>query len=497
MSALTHCRVVAMRAATRLVMVLVLGACGAEPVAEPPADAGAVDADAARRLRLVEGGPSALVLGVWADPAGRAWFAGGEPGPWGRLLAYTDGDVVRRAEAPPGPGLWWVFGVDAERVWACGEEGRVLAGRGGRFVEEATGLGDDAVLWGLWGSGADDLWAVGGGRAADAPRGLLLRSSGDGRWSRVEDPSLPTDANLFKVWGSAADDVHIVGERGVALHWDGRALRRVDVPAPDLLFTVHGRRGGPVLAVGGAASGVAYAWREGAWRAEILPERTPGLNGVFVREDGTAVVSGASGALLRRDARGTWSTLDPDRLAGRDTLHAVFDEGTLWAVGGDLLRLDHGLILTDRDPTPTLEIGAAQPPPDAGTSDASTPPSDAGPPPDFGADATRDAGLDAAPDAAPDAQPPDEGLPDATVDATPDATPLPGAGERCDGPCAGDLECLEIFFQSTERPLVCTEPCRGPEECEAYGPGACCMVPGPQTMERACVPAEVADLGCP
>jgi hypothetical protein len=59
----------------------------------------------------------------------------------------------------------------------------------------------------VWGSGGNDVWAVGDG-------GTLLHYDGD-----VWDPqSSPTVNDLYGLWGRAADDVFAVGDYGTILH---------------------------------------------------------------------------------------------------------------------------------------------------------------------------------------------------------------------------------------------------------------------------------------
>jgi hypothetical protein len=83
----------------------------------------------------------------------------------------------------------------------------------------------------------------------------------------------------------------------------------------------------------------------------------------------------------------------------------------------------------------------------------------------------------------------DAGVPtDASVDAAVDASPPPGPGEVC-GPspdyCAPGLEC---WYLAVSGEYICTQPCSSPIQCIAYGPGACCVPPGFQTLETVCVP---------
>jgi hypothetical protein len=65
-------------------------------------------------------------------------------------------------------------------------------------------------LSGIWGSAANDIWAVGGG-------GTMLHYNGTA-WSKVTSG---TTANLGSVWGSGKNDVWAVGNAGIVLHYNG------------------------------------------------------------------------------------------------------------------------------------------------------------------------------------------------------------------------------------------------------------------------------------
>ena len=65
------------------------------------------------------------------------------------------------------------------------------------------------ALFGVWGSGADDVYLVGGG-------GLVLHGTQRGAaWA--QEPS-GTDEDLLAVWGSGPGDVYAVGYAGTILH---------------------------------------------------------------------------------------------------------------------------------------------------------------------------------------------------------------------------------------------------------------------------------------
>ena len=66
-----------------------------------------------------------------------------------------------------------------------------------------------AALFGVWGSGADDVYAVGSG-------GVVLHGTRSGSQWTLETSG--TDGDLLAVWGSGPDDVYAVGYAGTILH---------------------------------------------------------------------------------------------------------------------------------------------------------------------------------------------------------------------------------------------------------------------------------------
>ena len=499
-----------------------------------------------------------VVLSAWGPSPNELFFVGGSP-VTGGFIGRLDGDRIVAEILPAGPALWWVWGADRDHVRAAGEGGRILRRTGSGWVAEETGLSARAQLWGGFSTSPDDHWAVGGAVRRGGEKGIVLRKQGGGPWTRVEDPAFPTESNLFKVWGAAPDDLHIVGEGGVALHWDGRTFRRVPTPDAELLFTVHGLPGGLILAVGGVTAGRVLRYENEAWVDDPLPA-VPALNGVFVRSDGTALVSGTNGTLLLRATDGTYSSLSRAELQPY-TLHAVFSGRDDWAVGGDLARGDVGVIATNRTPIPVDDFKAL-PDADASVSDATSGhfdarlSTDAGPPADaqvrsdsmsapdapvaadssrgdalgprdFGEpvelgpsadahlntdarftedavparDAARDQGLPPPPDMAPpprDLAPP---APDLAPPGPDMAPPLPGPGQPCadaDYLCSGDIDCFSVMTANGFSEPLCLQPCAGPADCDpAYGPAPCCAAPGPQLLMHYCYSAALVPEGCP
>lgn len=102
-------------------------------------------------------------------------------------------------------GIW---GSAANDVWAVGDQGIILHWDGTSWTVKPSGL--TGPLLGVWGSAANDAWAV-------SYAGTILHWNGSS-WSAK--PSGTTNP-LFGIWASAANDAWAVGSFGTILHWDG------------------------------------------------------------------------------------------------------------------------------------------------------------------------------------------------------------------------------------------------------------------------------------
>ena len=79
------------------------------------------------------------------------------------------------------------------------------------------------VLRAIWGSSADDVWAVG-------DHGTIRHIyQNDLRWQVVDSP---TTENLRGIWGTGPKDIWIVGDAGTILHWDGFELQPATTQLP-------------------------------------------------------------------------------------------------------------------------------------------------------------------------------------------------------------------------------------------------------------------------
>lgn len=150
--------------------------------------------------------------GVWSDGPTRAWAVGQQA-----TIMHWNGNnwtVVTDSIAPGGP-LGEYFGVwgSGSTAWAVGDQGvsQCTIAVGCTLTQ---GLG--GPLYGVWGSAANNIWAVGAS-------GRILRYNGTS-WTSV---SSPTTRKLVKVSGSSPSNIWAVGD-SVLLRFDGATW--VDVP---------------------------------------------------------------------------------------------------------------------------------------------------------------------------------------------------------------------------------------------------------------------------
>jgi photosystem II stability/assembly factor-like uncharacterized protein len=244
--------------------------------------------------------------------------------------------------------LWWVAGVSPAAVFMVGTGGTVLRlNPTTNVIERMTTPDQNTVLFGAWGSSADDVWAVGGDTGTN--RGALWHLVG-GAWTSVAIPESvgpEPQTLLYKVWGRTRNDVWAVGINGLTLHWDGNVWSRVAVPtsARGPIFTVHGD-GSQRFAVGGNVSALMLEADGNTWR-HVDTISAPRLAGVYVPNGGTAVAVGNEGSVYHR-YDGRWQQVA--RPPQTDLhFHAVWVEpgtGAVWAVGGSILSnpLTQGMV---------------------------------------------------------------------------------------------------------------------------------------------------------
>ena len=146
--------------------------------------------------------------GVWVLSATEAWAVGGDAFDsmgTGVLVHYANGawqEVELPALDRPAPAIFKVWGTSPANMVAVGDNGVILHYDGATWVQVPSGTTEDLIS--MWGTGPDDILAVGG-----RSNGVVARFDGSA-WTST---TLTIPA-LNGVWMDADGDALIVGARG-------------------------------------------------------------------------------------------------------------------------------------------------------------------------------------------------------------------------------------------------------------------------------------------
>lgn len=339
------------RAVARSALLACVAACSDAP-----------DANEARWHVVAEDLPGALfsIAGTAEDDV---WVAGADRGDGqGPTLAHYDGTSWTFPDTGLEAGdLLWLHVPGDGQIFAVGSEGTILRSDDDGHTFTKLETPDRRVVWGVWGSSNDDVWAV-GGDASMASFGFLWQLSGAAFEERVLPARLlPAPNSWYKVWGTGADDVWLCGTDGAMVHWDGSDFEGVDSGTDRPLLTVHGASDGSlVTAVGGQFSATLVESSEQGEFEDVTPEGPPlQMFGVFHRA-GSAYAVGQESTVLERSNEG-WTELDTEALDVVADLHGTWIDptGGLWAAGGQILSppYDDGVLLfRGVDAPPQLDL---------------------------------------------------------------------------------------------------------------------------------------------
>lgn len=261
------------------------------------------------------GTPGSFYRAVWGSAPTDVWAVG-----LSGLALHWNGASWGPFPAPVGLyDFSAVWGSSATDVWLAASSGgavEVLHWDGSLLSPKVPG--DKREVLAGFSLPSGEAWAVG--------RGGAILSLAEGRWS----PVFPTEtADLYDVWGTGPNDVWAVGEEDLSLHWDGLRWEARTNPLATRKLALYGVTGsGPtdVWAVGGTA---AIHWDGSAWVSYPL-----GVDARCVAGGGAHVWAlGANGWVARWNGSG-WP-VEQTPLQGSPRCDLWVESPTdLWAVNG-------------------------------------------------------------------------------------------------------------------------------------------------------------------
>jgi hypothetical protein len=314
-------------------------------------------------LQLVLKQLPAALISVTGTSASDVTAVGADPGDgFGPYVLHYDGQRWKRLPTGASGDVWWISTTPiGGAYYLAGTNGLILRydPAAATFTRQVTP--GTELLFGVWGTDVNHIWAVGGDPLNDETGGVVWKYNGtlwtvDDEAPKARRNGLPT---LFKVWGRSPEDFYVSGRFGVVLHFDGIRWTELETGTTASLFTVHGNDT-LTVAVGGDFSGLIVEQDADAF-VDHSPTAALQMNGVFIPPDGRGVAVGIAGSLALRTDSG-WQVQHTGLQIAQDFHSAWVDpQGAVWAVGGDLsLSLNKGMLAYGGTRTISSEI--LQPP---------------------------------------------------------------------------------------------------------------------------------------
>jgi hypothetical protein len=190
-----------------------------------------------------------------------------------------------------GGGIW---GVAQDDLWAVLDGGRIRHFDGETWTPVPSGT--TAHLKALWGSSANDIWAVG--------VEVIVHWDGE-TWTPVELPPIAdfdTSTVWFNnIWGSSKNDVYVAGDYGNLLHYNGTEWHLIDLGTDAHIEGVYGSSKSNVWIVGDEST--MFHFNGTAW-TRIHPGTAAHYRDVWASDPGNLWIVGDAGEIGYYDGNG-------------------------------------------------------------------------------------------------------------------------------------------------------------------------------------------------
>jgi cysteine-rich repeat protein len=206
-------------------------------------------------------------------------------------------------------------------------------------LPEEYPLGIRHGLVGIWGSGTNNVFAVGS-------YGTILHYDGnpEGIWMHMDvPPSIGPDQIFLDVWGTDATDVTVVGDQGTILRYDGHEWSLMNSPTNQALTGIWGTPEGKMFTVGVQGMLLGYDPLAGAEWSMMESGISSDLADIHGSSADNILAVGPNGAILRRDSS-AWAAMDLQSNqkavnqiwgSGLDCMYAVDQGGQIWHYDGN------------------------------------------------------------------------------------------------------------------------------------------------------------------
>jgi hypothetical protein len=268
----------------------------------------------------VHRGPPGYLQSAAFSPQGDGWFSAALPDPTSASpqaqLLHLSGGAVEAVPVGVADVLYGVWASASDDVWAGSLANGFLPYDGKSWRPRVGGYA--GLVDGVWASGPSDVWGVAGDAVVHFDGSTVTRQPLPGAGARrifglsprelwvvgaanaayhydgASWSSLPIPGLALAAWGRAADDVWLVGEGGLALHWDGHAFARIETGTTATLWAVGGTAS-EVWAAGAQGTALRY---DGRAFAPVATGTLNALGAVAVSPAGDVYLAGDFGTIL-------------------------------------------------------------------------------------------------------------------------------------------------------------------------------------------------------
>ena len=258
--------------------------------------------------------PTAQTMqGIWGRSSSDVFVVGAAGS-----ITHFDGTSWSTMTVPSGtPNLYGVWG-SSTNVFAVGGSGSTTAKRlkydGSSWTSSSSTR--NQALRGVWSSTASDVWAVGDSYRTGSSGSYTYyytiqhTTNGGTSWTEVNPATgVSSYRNLYGIWGSNATHIFAVGASGTILFGDGSSWASRSAGITSDLLSVWGTSNTNVIAVG--ANGRIYSSTDGtgtSWSAMTGSGTltTSTLRGVWGTTDGTQMFAVGDGGVILHYISGSW-----------------------------------------------------------------------------------------------------------------------------------------------------------------------------------------------
>jgi hypothetical protein len=220
-------------------------------------------------------GSTGILTTAWGTSPNNLFAAGGFSDASGVVLFYN-GTAWSPIDSPYEV-VFSMWGTSNSNIHTAGFDGLC------HYDGSSWTCGGDTMI-GVWGSSAENIFAVGGS-------GKILHYDGTS-WSSMQSG---TTVQLNSVWCSSGSDAFAVGSAGTILHYDGSSWTPMSSGTTNTLSGVWGSSGSDVFAVGG--SGTILHYNGSAWSV-ITSGTANALSSVWGDSAADVFIVGAKGTIL-------------------------------------------------------------------------------------------------------------------------------------------------------------------------------------------------------